>query len=379
MGTRTRRCNTQAPHPLARLMIFANKFGAFFLIILVSNVMTYRALIARQIVRNDCFIRENSGDDNLKGSTLHGFRTPSNQPSTQPLTQQRKDVPLYLEDRLADLSEPYRKGKDVPFYWHVHKSGGTTMQNFLSECFGLVEANHRGGLNNHEADKELQIVEMFGNKYVNVDTSNPQGIARAKKLGLTPSGLADVIFSPYFHEGSSLFSKEHQGRMFAVLRHPILRAESLFSYLAVATWEEQYRPDFANMTIEEYASDPMAQNNFMTRFLVNKPEGQLMQEDVEVAKEILRKKCLIGLIDNMDESLNRFTRYFGWLAMGNATQQHECKQNYFHENTNTHDVVQPGSGGWKALMKNNEKDLQVFSYAEELFEEQKGLYVDFDE
>jgi len=267
----------------------------------------------------------------------------------------------------------------VPFYWHVPKAGGTTVQDYFGECFGLVEASERGVLENHQADEELQVVEIYGDKYVNVDTTNIPGIARAKALGLAPSGLADVVFSQFLHSGSSMFDREHPGRMFAVFRHPILRAASLFSYLSVATWEKTYHPDFAGMTIEQYASSPMAEEDWMTRFLVNKPEGALFQEDVEVAKEILRKKCLIGMLDNMDESISRFTRYFGWVAEGDASQQNECKRKYFHENVHKHNGIKSGTKAWDLLKEKNKKDLQLYHYAEELFAEQERLFIDLDE
>ncbi len=67
--------------------------------------------------------------------------------------------------------------------------------------------------------------------FVNVDTTTVEGLKRAKRLGLAQSGLADTIVTTYVHELHELFDKQHRGRLFAMFRHPVDRAVSLFHYL----------------------------------------------------------------------------------------------------------------------------------------------------
>ena len=65
-----------------------------------------------------------------------------------------------------------------------------------------------------------------------MDATTPEGIARAKQLQLIQSGVADIIFSPLLYQTTQLFEGTgKQARLFAVFRHPVERAISLFHYL----------------------------------------------------------------------------------------------------------------------------------------------------
>lgn len=50
-------------------------------------------------------------------------------------------------DNLADLTEPVDPS-DIPFFWHVPRSGGSTMKDLLTDCFGLVLASGLGKVPN---------------------------------------------------------------------------------------------------------------------------------------------------------------------------------------------------------------------------------------
>jgi hypothetical protein len=47
-------------------------------------------------------------------------------------------------------------------------------------------------------------------RFVNVDTTTPLGIHRAKQLGLAESGLADIISSPLFPEIIDIMNEQHR-------------------------------------------------------------------------------------------------------------------------------------------------------------------------
>ena len=71
--------------------------------------------------------------------------------------------------------------------------------------------------------------------YVNVDTSSKPGIDRARRLGLVPSGLVNMIItSDPKYAVENLFDEQHKGRMFALFRHPVDRLVSKFFYLQKA-------------------------------------------------------------------------------------------------------------------------------------------------
>lgn len=171
----------------------------------------------------------------------------------------------------APTSTPYNpssQSHDIPFFWHIPKCGGTTLQDIMMHCFGMVGANEVGGAYTNEGP--LQIIPLEnGNRYVNVDVTQPRGIEHAKDLGFGEANLADVVLSSRLHEAASLFTPDNlhpnvvKGRCFALLRHPIRRAVSMFFYLRDATWEPTYSEVYKSMTVEEYAVSQYAEDNWM--------------------------------------------------------------------------------------------------------------------
>jgi hypothetical protein len=147
-------------------------------------------------------------------------------------------LPPAVEANLADIWEPYdRNGssmKDTPIFWHILKSGGTSVQGYSSDCLNLALSSEQGIQLGHDADTVIQVIQVPSeNRFINVDTTTPLGIDRAKQLGLAESGLAEIISSPLFPEIIDIMNEQHRGRMFTVLRHPIDRATSMFYYLQV--------------------------------------------------------------------------------------------------------------------------------------------------
>lgn len=262
---------------------------------------------------------------------------------------------------------------DTPVFWHVSKSGGTTMVDIFSTCLNFRVAAEIGVLEGHDQDETLKVVTLNeGLRYVNVDTTTSLGIQRAKQLNLVPSGLADVIVSPLFHDLLALFDHKHRGRMFTVLRHPIDRAVSMFFYLQNATWEETYDPTLKQLTLLQYARSGKAENNWMVRFLTDTPTGPLDTHHILLAREILRRKFLIGLLSNMDDSMTRFGWYFGWNELEHSNVQ-ECVRHAW-TNKQTHPQIEEGSEMWNALLDVNYYDMELYMYARELYQQQRLLF-----
>eukprot|EP00541_Cyclophora_tenuis_P018830 CAMPEP_0116575564 /NCGR_PEP_ID=MMETSP0397-20121206/20026_1 /TAXON_ID=216820 /ORGANISM="Cyclophora tenuis, Strain ECT3854" /LENGTH=107 /DNA_ID=CAMNT_0004104467 /DNA_START=57 /DNA_END=380 /DNA_ORIENTATION=- len=93
-----------------------------------------------------------------------------------------------------------------------------------------------------------------------------------------------------------------------------------------------------------------------------------------LAKEILRTKFLIGLLEEKTESLRRIEAYFGWRLPSRVSQT--CKNNMFYfepQSKNAHDPIEPTSKEYKILRERNLFDLELYDYAKGLFEEQKSL------
>ena len=60
----------------------------------------------------------------------------------------------------------------------------------------------------------------------------------------------------------------------------------------------------------------MVIDNYIVRTLVNKPIAELTSYDLDLAMLILKKKFLIGLVNEIEESIKRFRYYFNWKTKG---------------------------------------------------------------
>jgi len=120
-------------------------------------------------------------------------------------------LPAALKN-LRQIHDPMQQG-DMPFFFHIPRSGGSTVKDIMGTCLGLVIASEAGADHDHESS--LQIYSSpWGSKYVNVDMTTMQGIQRAEKLSMVQSmsGMAGLISSPHFYAGASLFNEWQQGR-----------------------------------------------------------------------------------------------------------------------------------------------------------------------
>ena len=342
-------------------------------------------------------------------------------------------LPYFLEQHLVNWDNLERSvdTKDTPIFWHILKSGGSAIKLMYATCYQLVGASESGewidrqqqentlamqqaqqsggerrrrleGGDNNEVSpmewmqktimeqwqvwdesaetqdnqhQELRVVvSEDGRKYVNVDVTTMEGIARASRLNFVSSGLADVIFTPLLRESAELLldGDKHKGRMFAVFRSPVDRVVSLFYYLQQATWEPTYTEEYASMTIDEYARSPLCESNWMVRTLVNKMEGPLEPSDIEIAKEIIRQKCIVGLLDEMGETIRRFHSYFGFEndeALTCALQNFAAAGGS-QSNSHKHPMLDPNGATWQIIEKKNSLDIRLFEYAIELWHEQ---------
>jgi len=342
-------------------------------------------------------------------------------------------VPYYIQNHLVNWDNLERsvETKDTPIFWHVLKSGGSSIKLMYTTCYHLVGACETGVLidrqqqealarqQQHQAEEsggerrrlkgeenqvsplewiqktiveqwqvweepeetknyqhsELHVVEAEdGRKYVNVDVTTMEGIARASRLNFASSGLADIIFTPLLRESAELLldGDNHKGRMFAVFRPPVDRIVSLFYYLQQATWEPTYNPQYASMTIDEYAYSSLCESNWMVRSLVNKMEGPLEPTDIAIAKEIIRQKCVVGLVDKMNETIHRFHAFFGFENDDALT----CALRNFavaggsQTNSHKHPKLDPNGDTWQVIAGKNRLDMILFEYALELWQEQ---------
>lgn len=108
--------------------------------------------------------------------------------------------------------------------------------------------------------------------------------------------------------------------MFVLMRHPTKRIIDQFYYQQRAAWvgSELYDADRGQMSLAEFANSDKLMENVMVRSLCNLPEEvmDVTFEDLTLAKEILRRKFVVGIMDWLDVSIVRFEKVFGWWYVG---------------------------------------------------------------
>jgi hypothetical protein len=306
---------------------------------------------------------------------------------------------ILLLSRLHDF--PTISG-GLPFYLHIPKSAGSTMKAIFSECYHLVLASNVGVkpdmLPLHPPIEKglLRLVQnKVGSIYVNVQTTTVPGLQWAKENNFSYSGLADVVSSHlFFPTLEYLFTSDSsRGKVFTILRHPIERALSTFYYLGSESskHERNYNPFFKNLTIEEYLRSNKVESDWLTRKLNGDLRGRIRSEHVDHALEVLRTKFLIGLLSHMEESLRRFEIYFHWSDQhrtGDRDHYREtCIQNLVRAGGRNKNVdaeyqsykekvlLNPSSTDHNLLLQYNGNDMKLYMYAEQLFLQQKKIFL----
>lgn len=271
-------------------------------------------------------------------------------------------------------------------FWHIPKAGGSSIKDALGGCHRFVQATEFGVTDGHINDKEVAIVypkvpggaDTDRSPFVNIDSSTVEGIQRAKNMGFADSQLADIVVSPFVFETNDLFTQTAQGRLFTVFRHPIDRAISMFYYIQVADWEPSYKPELKSWTLEQYAQSDIVENNWMTRQLSGQLGGELTDANLEKAMEVVRRKFMVGLMTKIEESMTRFEKYFRWKYKVNPTNQESCRERLMSGGSNSNKankkpLPQKGEPAWDLLAHQNNYDLQLYNYIEQLFVEQEAF------
>jgi len=207
-------------------------------------------------------------------------------------------------------------------------------------------------------NKELSLIlSSLGRRraiYVNADTTSFEGINRAERLRLVPAHKADIIFTSYPEYAiSHLYNRNNKGRAMGLFRHPVSRLVSKFYYLQIADWERSYKPQWKDMSVSYWARHSNNDNEHMVKKLAGKRMNDVVDEnDLILAMKTLKSRFIVGLMDNMEESIHRFNTILG-IDETSKTRK-ECMDQYFghgslKSNSNSHPKVSEGSEPWKAL------------------------------
>jgi len=269
---------------------------------------------------------------------------------------------------LIDWDCPSIEGvAELPLFWDVALSGGTRATKVtFAQCYHMVVASNIGKrlMARNERPNPLHVVTAFdGRKYVSVDTNTREGIQQASQLGFAQSNLTDLLFTHFLPESAdSLFDAHNRGRMFSVFRHPVHRAVSMF-------YATKDTSDYAHLSIDEYARSSHLESNAMVRSLTGKMAGELSSADTKHARELLGRKCLVGLAEDMEESLARFHRYFN---LGGPVQLQCVLEGFASAASDRHEVRERDISRetWALLAEKNWADMRLYEYMQQLFLEQ---------
>lgn len=108
--------------------------------------------------------------------------------------------------------------------------------------------------------------------------------------------------------------------------------------------------------------------------LTNEMSGGIFERHLDLAKQILESKCLVGLMEEFTPSFKRFSDYFGWgeAEFGGPVKMNNrgrcISQVIGHpDNAHSHPSFEEGSEVWNLLMQKNRYDLTLYEHAVHLF------------
>ena len=212
-----------------------------------------------------------------------------------------------------------------------------------------------------------------GIRFVNVDTTSPEGIERARSLDLLGSRYTDFVVVSNLHGATRLFdSPGYRGRIFALFRHPVKTASSMYY------WLRETQRDVSSLTLLQYASsDQAGVDNPLVRALTGEDRYEgLGTSHLGHSREVLRRYVLVGLPEFMDASLVRFEQYFGWWdGVADDVGRLRCQADLIMkgDTRGEHKSPDPGTPEYKALAVLHWADLELYHFAKELFEQQAAL------
>jgi hypothetical protein len=215
-------------------------------------------------------------------------------------------------------------------FLHIPRSGGTTLSRIANR--------------HYPADRRFEFD----------DTQLDASILDFRSLPATTASRIRLISG---HVTFAIHEVVGPGLYFTVLRDPIARVSSIFHYIRRRPGHYLH-PRVAHLTFSEFLESGLSldAHNGQCRWLAGVPcsDGIGYLDDLELAWRNLSQFAAFGLTERFDESLVVFARVLGWRRLA-----------YVRENTLAH--VEISARDRAAVVKANDKDLELYSRAQALF------------
>jgi hypothetical protein len=233
-------------------------------------------------------------------------------------------IPRQLQDAYRDVSDLPIEASDVPVYFEIPGGAANNTTNALSKCFGLqLQSSHK------DSAAEQREVLQSSNESMQVTINIWE---TASRFNATP----------------------HRGRLVGLFYDPIHHL--LHDYNRHTSSHQQH-----STTFEQYLST--VPNNFIVRSLVNVQEGSITDNHLEMAKQLVRTKFLVGLVEQPTSSLERFQVYFNW----KHESPKDCAKNLLARQATD---VQKDLPEYIEARKANRFDVKLYNYVRQIFQEQ---------
>ena len=103
----------------------------------------------------DPFHKGHSTTVHQEGESQAGIEDQNDQPPSLPEvpSSPEQDVTdtiqpyISLQYKFADIKKPYVPGIDVPFFWYIPRTAGTSVESMLTKCHDMVGAGNKGAIN----------------------------------------------------------------------------------------------------------------------------------------------------------------------------------------------------------------------------------------
>jgi hypothetical protein len=297
-------------------------------------------------------------------------------------------IPALIDSFYSNTNEPFDPLTQIPVLFQIRKSVDSTMlMEHLGKCAGFLQASNVG---RNYVSASLEILHTRYGDYVNVDLSKLEGIQHAHDSYLLyqpPSKLhVNSLASPFIYEiGDKLLDRSlNRGRLFMMFPDPEEYIYSIYNYLVSGAWMSKLKAvtnpnPYAEMSFQDYVKEVnRPEFNIIARTLAGKETDsaimpQLSFADLEVAKQILRQKVLIGLTADRATSLNRFQSFFGYEFVEPISQECRIAPLHWPPPSSSTSVFSKEEMS-EALRTCCQLDMALYEYAKQLFIDQEILF-----